>query len=108
MSRRRIACAGLAAVIIAAGTIMLAPGATAFVALYLNAAWRAVFPSTISWDAKDAFAKCSSAIATADWPKVPAQACAAMHLCANEAVLSERERRTLDEAIRKTEGCGEL
>jgi hypothetical protein len=83
-------------------------GATTFVALYLNAAWRAVFPSTISWDAKDAFAKCSSAVANADWPKAPAQACAAMHLCANEAVLSEEERRRLAEMIRKTEGCGEL
>jgi hypothetical protein len=99
---------GLGAVIALAGAVVLAPGATTFVALYVNAAWRAVFPSTIPWDAKDAFAKCGNAIANADWPKAPAQACAAMHLCANEAVLSERERRALDEAIRKTEGCGKI
>jgi hypothetical protein len=30
-----------------------------------------------------------------------------MHLCANEAVLSEPQTKALYEAIRKTEGCQE-
>jgi hypothetical protein len=56
---------------------------------------------------KDAYAKCESAIAHADWPKAPANACAAMHMCANEAVLSEAQTKALYVATRKTPGCQE-
>jgi hypothetical protein len=103
MSRRRNVLFCLAAIAFAA-----AIGATGFMGVLGFFVSRAVFPSAISWDAKDAFAKCPSAIANADWPKAPANACAAMHLCANEAVLSEQQTKALYDAIRKTEGCQEL
>jgi hypothetical protein len=67
-----------------------------------------VFPSRISWEGKTAWARCESAIAgRTSWPDAPQAACAAMHLCANEAPLSEAQRKSLYDAIRKTEGCGE-
>jgi hypothetical protein len=103
MGRRRGVLFSAAVALAAA----LAIGATGFVGTFGFWTFRAVFPSTISWNEKDAYAKCESAIANADWPKAPADACAAMHLCANEAVLSEPQTKTLYAAIRKTEGCQE-
>ena len=82
-------------------------GATGFVSMFGFWMFRAVFPSTIAWNEKDAYAKCESAIANADWPKASTNACAAMHMCANEAVLSEPQTKALYEAIRKTPGCQE-
>jgi hypothetical protein len=107
MSGRRTALFGLAAAVALAGAFAAALGATGFLGLLGFSILRAVFPSTISWDAKDAYAKCESAIVNAGWPKAPANACAAMHLCANEAVLSEAQTKALYDTIRKTEGCQE-
>ena len=43
-------------------------------------------PQVIGWEAKNAWAKCDGAIGgTVDWPSQPAAACAAMHMCADEA-----------------------
>jgi len=39
---------------------------------------------------------------------LPQAACAAMHLCANEAPLSDSQKRLLDRAIHKTPNCPEL
>src|SRR6266567_7983739 len=95
MSRRRTVVLNLAAAVALAVAFALAIGATGLVSMFGFWIVRAVFPSTISWDAKDAYAKCESAIANADWPKAPAHACAAMHLCANEAVLSQPQTNAL-------------
>jgi hypothetical protein len=105
MSRRRTVLFSLAAAVALAVAFAAAIGATGFLGVLGFSVFRAVFPSTIAWDAKDAFAKCESAIAHADWPKAPANACAAMHLCANEAVLSEAQTKALYDAIRGTAGC---
>jgi hypothetical protein len=102
MGRRRTVLFSLAAAVALAVAFGAAIGATGFLGLSV---FRAMFPSTIAWNEKDAFAKCESAIAHADWPKVPASACAAMHLCANEAVLSEPQTKALYNAIRATAGC---
>jgi hypothetical protein len=68
--------------------------------------FRALFPSTINWGHKDAFMKSSGAIADpSTWPHAPNYACQAMHLRANEAVLSENQTKALYEQIRKTPGC---
>ena len=51
---------------------------------------QSLFPATIAWDAKHAYAKCAGAIAgSVPWPGEPRAACAAMHMCANEAQLSQ-------------------
>ena len=105
MRRRRTVLLSLAAAVALAVAFAAAIGATGFVSTFGFWMFRAVFPSTIAWNEKDAFAKCESAIAHADWPKVPASACAAMHLCANEAVLSEPQTKALYNAIRATAGC---
>jgi hypothetical protein len=97
----------LAAAVAMAVAFAAAIGAAGFLGVLGFFVSRAVFPSTISWDAKDAYAKCEGAIANADWPKAPANACAAMHLCANEAVLSEPQTKALYDAIRATAGCQE-
>jgi hypothetical protein len=106
MNPRRIVLFSLLAIAMAAASV-LALGAAGFVGMFGFWSFRAMFPSTISWNSKDAFAKCPSAIANEDWPKAPANACAAMHLCANEAVLSEQQTKALYDVIRKTAGCQE-
>ena len=107
MSRRRTVLLSAVAAAALAVAFAAAIGATGFLGVLGFSVFRAVFPSTISWDAKDAYAKCESAIANTDWPKAPGHACAAMHLCANEAVLSEPQTKALYGAIRKTQGCQE-
>jgi hypothetical protein len=107
MSRRRTVLRSAAAAVTMAVAFALAIGATGFVSMFGFWIFRAVFPSTIAWNAKDAYAKCDSAIAHADWPKTPAHACAVMHMCANEAVFSELQTKALYDAIRKTEECQE-
>ena len=65
-------------------------------------------PEKISWDGKTAWKRCDSAIAaTTSWPGSPAAACAAMHLCVNEAPLSDAQRQKLDATIRNTPSCPE-
>jgi hypothetical protein len=67
-----------------------------------------LFPATISWDDKSAWKRCESAIAgKTSWPDTPQGACKVMHMCANEAPLSEQQTKLLFESIRKTEGCQE-
>ena len=67
-----------------------------FIALLFFVGFQNLFPSTISWDAKNAFVKCSGAIADPrGWPATPAGACEAMYLCVNEAPLTERQRKAL-------------
>jgi hypothetical protein len=65
-----------------------------------------IFPSTVSWDGKNAWIRCESAIAgRTSWPASPQAACAAMHQCANEAPLSEQQVELLYQTIRDTPGC---
>ena len=97
-----------AAVAIAGAAILASPipsivGLIAYVGIY-----QGLFPSTISWDAKNAYLKCPGAIADPrTWPPTPNAACEAMYLCANEAVLSESQMKALYAQIRKTPGCQE-
>lgn len=105
MSRTRTVLLSAVAAVALAGAFVVAIGATGFAGMFGVWTFRAVFPSTIAWNEKDAFAKCEGAIAHADWPKAPANACAAMHLCANEAVLSEAQTKALYDAIARTAGC---
>jgi hypothetical protein len=87
----------------------LVPGVSNLAALFLYVGvYESLFPSTISWDAKNAFAKCPGAIADPKtWPPTPAAACEAMYLCVNEAPLSDSQMKTLYDQIRKTPGCQE-
>ena len=78
------------------------------VGLFLHAALGSFNPSAISWEAKDAWVKCEGAIAgTVAWPTTPAAACAAMHLCANEATLGPDQLASLKSAARRLPDCGE-
>jgi hypothetical protein len=66
-------------------------------------------PASMSWDHKSAYVKCDGAIADpALWPREPRTACAAMHMCANEAVLSEAQTKALARAALALKGCGAL
>jgi hypothetical protein len=70
--------------------------------------WTSLSPDTVSWDSKSAFVKCDGAIARNAWPDDPARACAAMHLCANEATLSDRRTAALRDMAKRTPGCGDF
>jgi hypothetical protein len=66
------------------------------------------YPTTIPWEGKTAWRRCESAIAgQTSWPAHPADACEAMHLCINEAPLSEPQMQQLSALIRATPGCQE-
>src|SRR5260221_14566383 len=74
----------------------------------LGFALEALQPRTIGWEAKNAWRKCDDAIAgTMDWPSKPALACAAMHMCANEANLTPGQRTSLTSASRRLPDCGD-
>jgi hypothetical protein len=109
--RARLIVIGLvAAIIVAAGTVGFVPVALLPSVLVFQAAgfFRLMFPSTISWGDQDGYLKCPGAIADpAKWPSPPNVACLAMHLCANEAPLSDSQRTALYQQIRKTPGCQE-
>lgn len=76
--------------------------------LFLRAAVDSLRPSTVRWEAKDAWVKCEGAIAgTVAWPTAAAAACAAMHLCANEATLGPAQMALLKSAARRLPDCGE-
>lgn len=95
---------GLAGVVLLWALVMGLPIA----ALFLRVALESFMPSTIGWNAKNDWAKCEGAIAgTVDWPPAPAAACAAMHLCANEATLSPEQEASLLSAIRRLPACGD-
>ena len=106
MSRKRIvlwAVAAMSAALVCASP--LAP----LIALFLYVGiYQTLFPATIDWDDKNAYMKCPGAIADPRiWPAPPQQACQAMHLCANEAPLSEDQRKALYAQIGKMPGCQE-
>jgi hypothetical protein len=59
-----------------------------------------------SWEGQTAGWKCEGAIeGKEDWPSEPTKACAAMHMCTNEAVLSDYQQNLLMSAIRRTPQC---
>ena len=79
-----------------------------FVAIFLRVALEYLMPQVIGWEAKNAWAKCDGAIVgTVDWPSKLAVACAAMHMCANEATLTSEQRTLLVTAIRRLPDCGD-
>lgn len=53
--------------------------------------------SEVDWSRKDAFRHCKDAIA--DYPERAAPPCNALHMCANEAVLTDTERAKLDKMV---------
>ncbi len=78
------------------------------VAIFLLVIAQSFFPSTISWDAKNAYAKCDHAIAgSLPWPDRPGTACHVMRMCANEATLTARQSDQLIGEMRKLPGCGD-
>lgn len=79
---------------------------TPFPALTLRILAEALVPATISWDGKTAWRRCDSAIeGRTSWPATAPAACEAMHLCANEAPLTEPQRRALEAIIAKVPNC---
>ncbi|HTS40970.1 MAG TPA: hypothetical protein VMH84_10580 [Xanthobacteraceae bacterium] len=102
MRKRRAIVLGVAAAVIV-GIVWLLQTP---LGLMIWIAKEEMFPGTIAWDGKTAWRRCESAIAgKTSWPATPEAACAAMHLCANEAVLSEEQVDQLTQAIRATPGC---
>ena|ERR1700688_4800473 len=106
MTKTRIAV--WLAVLVSAALVLASP-VPSFVGLILYVGvFQGLFPSTISWDAKNAYLKCYGAIAhPGEWPSGPKASCQAMHLCANEAVLSDAQTKALYDQIHKTPGCQE-
>ena len=95
---------GVAALALLAGLATAYP----FAAIFLRVGLESLTPQAIGWDAKNAWAKCDGAIGgTVDWPSRPALACAAMHMCANEASLSAEQRTSLAAAVRRLPDCGD-
>jgi hypothetical protein len=93
-----------------AALALFAALATAFPlpALLLRLALESLRPQVISWEAKNAWQKCEDAIGGAiAWPSTPASACAAMHMCANEAELTTEQRTSLVSAVRRLPDCGD-
>jgi hypothetical protein len=106
MSKKRIAVLIAATVCVALFLASPIPSILGFIAYF--GIYQGLFPSTISWDAKNAYQKCYGAIADPrGWPPGPNAACAAMWLCANEAVLTKLEHDRLYTQISKTPGCQE-
>jgi hypothetical protein len=102
---RRVAIIGLVSVAaVAAAIIVISP----FPGIALRIVIEELDPTSISWDGKTAWRRCDSAIAgRTSWPQSPQGACAAMHLCANEAPLSDVQKQRLAQAIRDTPDCPE-
>jgi hypothetical protein len=95
---------GIAALALLAGLATVFP----FAAIFVRVAMESLRPQVIGWDAKNAWAKCDGAIGgTVDWPSQPASACAAMHMCANEATLTTGQRIALVSAIRRLPDCSD-
>ncbi len=93
-----------------AALALLAGLATAFpfAAIFLRVGLDSLTPQAIGWEAKNAWSKCDGAIGgTVDWPLKPALACAAMHMCANEATLTSGQRASLTSSARRLPGCGD-
>jgi hypothetical protein len=108
VARKRVAIASaIFLAVIFGGGLLLTTGLPGVVAMFLYAGvYQSLFPSSVTWDSHGAYVKCESAIADAwQWPAAPAKACQAMHMCANEATLSDRQSRALAAQIQKTPGC---
>ncbi len=93
-----------------AALALLAGLATAFpfAAIFLRVGIDSLTPQAIGWEAKNAWAKCEGAIGgTVDWPSHSVSACAAMHMCANEATLTSEQRASLLSATRRLPDCGD-
>jgi hypothetical protein len=97
--------------LLALGVLALLVGlalASPIIAMFFQVTLDSLRPQTISWAAKNAWAKCDGAIGgTVDWPTKPAAACAAMHMCANEATLTPEQQKSLLAAIRRLPNCGD-
>ena len=94
---------GVAAVVLFAGLATAFP----FARIFLQVVLESLMPQVIGWEAKNAWAQCDGAIGgTVDWPSQPALACAAMHMCTNEATLTSAQRTSLVSAIRRLPDCG--
>jgi hypothetical protein len=104
IGKRRIAI--VMAVIFGCG-LLLTTALPSIVAMFLYVGvYQSLFPSSVSWSSHSAYMKCEGAIADpSQWPKSPAAACQAMHMCANEATLSESQSKMLYDQIGKTPGC---
>jgi hypothetical protein len=101
------AVAWVAAGVVALALIWASPIGN-FAGFFLYVVVRSIFPSMIEWGDKDAYVKCSGAIADPRlWPAPAGEACEAMFMCANEAVLSDQQRKALYAQARSTPGCGE-
>ncbi|MFI5001252.1 MAG: hypothetical protein ACHQK9_15350 [Reyranellales bacterium] len=89
------------------GVAILTGLATIFpLATLVGIAMESLRPQRIDWEAKNAWAKCDGAIGgKIDWPSQPGLACAAMHMCANEASLSPQQHASLVSAARRLPGC---
>ena len=95
---------GVAALALLAGLATAFP----FVAVVLRVALESLTPQVIGWEAKNAWAKCDGAIGgTVDWPSKAAPACAAMHMCANEATLTSEQHASLVSAARRLPDCSD-
>jgi hypothetical protein len=103
MKRLWLALAGgIAALALLAGLTTAFP----FAAIFLRVGLDSLTPQAIGWEAKNAWSKCDGAIGgTVDWPSQPALACAAMHMCANEATLTSEQHTSLATAIRHLPDC---
>ena len=67
------------------------------------------FPALTSWDTKIAFAQCDEAIdGELAWPANAGQACPAMHMCGNAALLSPEQNEQLVDQMADLEGCPPL
>jgi hypothetical protein len=99
-----ILAGGVAALALLAGLVTAFPLA----AIFFRVTLETLRPQVIGWEAKNAWAKCDGAIGgTVDWPSKPTLACAAMHMCANEADLSAEQRTSLLSAVRRLPACGD-
>ncbi|MGL4287015.1 MAG: hypothetical protein ACRCVA_11765 [Phreatobacter sp.] len=105
MNKRAVVIgAGVVSLCLLAGLVAIWPVA----GMFLHVISESLAPQTISWRAKNAWAKCDGAIAgSVSWPEQPAPACAAMHLCTNEAGLNPSQNAALAMAIRRLPGCSE-
>ena len=103
MTSRRALCLGL---VIGSAVLVALALATPFLGVALRVVVEEFYPAMITWEGKTAWRRCDSAIAgETSWPRSPEAACAAMHLCANEAPLVDAQRRRLADLIRGVAGC---
>jgi hypothetical protein len=82
--------------------------AVPFPGLALRVVWESLYPANISWEGKTAWRRCDGAIAgQTSWPPSPQAVCEAMHMCANEAPLTDHQKQRLAQLIRGIAGCQE-